>query len=81
MVLRLDFDPDEVYYVESTGTNGVTICSWDQLREHIGKDKFIEKLVFRHIDFDRGDEMVNKLEIFLNEVIGNKYSLAPNKLT
>ena len=51
------------------------------MREHIGKDKFLEKVVFRHIKFERGDEMVNKLEIFLNEVIGNKYSITPQILT
>ena len=81
MILRLDCDPDEVYYVESTCTYGVQIAAWSQLRDHIGKDKFIEKIVFRHVNFNRGDAMVNKLEIFLNEVIGNKYSLAPEKLT
>ena len=55
MILRLDLDPDEVYYVESTMNTGVRIASWSDLREHVGKDKFVEKIVLRHIDFNRDD--------------------------
>ena len=32
MVLRLDCDPDEVYYVESTSNTGVQIAEWGNLR-------------------------------------------------
>jgi len=59
---------------------GVSLNRWEYLKPHIGPGKFYEKLVFRHIDFDRGDKMVNNLEKFLSEAVGLKYSIGGNKL-
>ena len=80
MVLKFETCPDEVFLVEATGNNGVSLNRWQYLRSHIGLDKFYQKLVFRHIHFDRGDKMVNNLEKFLSEAVGLKYGLNSNKL-
>ena len=75
MVLKFDTDQNEVYLVESTGNLGVALNKWSYLREHIGTKKFYAKCVFRHIDFDRSDQMVDNLEKFLKEAVGRKYGL------
>lgn len=80
MVLKFESVPDEVFLVEATGTQGVSLNRWQYLRSHIGYDQFYSKLVFRHIDFDRGDKMVNNLEKFLSEAVGLKYGIGSSKL-
>ena len=81
MVLKFQNDPNEVFMVEATGNMGVSLNRWDYLREHIGQGKFYEKLVIRHINFDRGDSFVEKLEKFLSEAVGLKYGLNAGKLS
>jgi hypothetical protein len=66
MLLKFETDPNEVYMVEATGNMGVALNRWMYLREHVGKGKFYDKVVFRHINFDRGDTMVDNLEKFLS---------------
>ena len=80
MVLKFESQPDEVFLVEATGNMGVSLNRWQYLRPHIGADKFYDKLILRHIQFDRGDKMVNNLEKFLGEAVGLKYGLSGNKL-
>lgn len=81
MLLKFETDPDEVYLVEATGNQGVALNRWAYLRDHVGKGKFYDKVVFRHINFDRGDTMVDNLEKFLSQAVGHKYGLNANKLT
>jgi len=80
MVLKFESAPDEVFLVEATGNMGVSLNRWIYLRPHIGHGKFYEKLIYRHIKFDRGDMMVNNLEKFLSEAVGLKYGIGGNKL-
>lgn len=80
MVLKFETAPEEVFLVEATGNMGVSLNRWVFIRPHIGHGKFYEKLVFRHIEFDRGDKMVNNLEKFLSEAVGLKYGIGGNKL-
>ena len=75
MVLKFETDPDEVYLVEATGNLGVSLNKWTYLREHVGEGKFYKKMIMRHIEFDRGDKMVESLEKFLGEAVGKKYGL------
>lgn len=81
MLLKFEADPGEVYLLEATGNCGVALNKWCYIREHIGKSKFYDKVVFRHITFDRGDTMIDNLQKFLSQVVGNKYGLSANKLT
>ena len=80
MILKFESSPEEVFLVEATGNLGVSLNRWQNLRPHVGASRFYEKLVFRHIEFDRGDKMVNNLEKFLSEAVGLKYGLGGNKL-
>lgn len=80
MILKFESEPGEVYLVDATGNRGVALNRWSFLRDHIGTGEFYEKVVFRHIDFDRNDKMVDNLELFLKEAIGLKYGLGGNKL-
>lgn len=81
MVLKFETDQNEVYLVESVGNLGVSLNRWEYLREHVGEGKFYQKLALRHVNFDRGNKMVDNLETFLSEAIGLKYGISANKLT
>ena len=70
MVLKFETDPGEVYLVEATGNNGVALNRWGLLKDHVGPGKFYKKLIYRHVNFDRGDTMVDNLEKFLSEAVG-----------
>ena len=48
MVLKFDNDQNDVYMVEATANLGVALNKWSLLRDHIGKEKFWAKIVFRH---------------------------------
>lgn len=69
-----------MFLVEATGNMGVSLNRWDYLREHIGHKKFYEKVIIRHINFDREGSFISKLEKFLSEAVGLKYGLNANKL-
>lgn len=66
MVLKFETDPGEVYLVEATGNNGVALNRWGLIKDHVGPGKFYKKLIFRHVNFERGDKMVDNLEKFLS---------------
>ena len=73
MILKFDSDPNEIYFVESTGNYGVALNKWSQLRKHIGKSKFYKKCIFRHLEFERDENMLVNLEEFLKLTVGCKY--------
>ena len=75
MVLKFESDPTEIYLVEATGNMGVSLNKWSLLKEHVGPGKFYKKLIYRHVNFDRGDKMVENLEKFLSEAVGQSYGL------
>jgi hypothetical protein len=70
MVLKFDSDENEIYLVEATGNRGVALNKWEFLRTHVGTGRFYEKIIYRHVDFERNNEMVDNLEIFLKEALG-----------
>jgi hypothetical protein len=77
MVLKFETDPDEVYYLDATSNRGVSISKWSIIRAYVGE--FYEKVVLRHLDIERGDDMITKLEVLLKESVGNKYGLSAGK--
>ena len=66
MLLKFEADPDEVYLLEATGNAGVALNKWIYIRDHIGKGKFYDVAVYRHVKFDRGDQMIENLQKFLS---------------
>ncbi len=70
MILKFESDEDEIYFIEATGGCGVALNTWSKIKPHIGSSAFYDKVIFRHVNFSRNDNMVNKLETFLEESIG-----------
>ena len=81
MCLKFETDPSEIFLIEATGNYGVGINRWSSLKEFIGPKQFYDKCVFRHIEMDRPDQMIEQLEKFLSEAVGKKYGLTVGKLT
>lgn len=78
MILKFDSSDDETYkqdifYIEATGGQGVKIRKWQNIKENIST--FYERVVLRHLNFERSDESLKKLENFLKQVHGLKYGL------
>ena len=57
LILRFDSDDeskrDEVYILEATGNNGVSVQRWSNIRQFYGK--FYSRIVLRHIETERTD--------------------------
>ena len=70
MILKFEAEPNEIFLIEATGNRGVALNRWDYLRDHIGDQKFYKKIIFRHIEYDRSNQMIDNLEMFLKEAIG-----------
>jgi hypothetical protein len=79
MVLKFETDPNEIYIVDATGNLGVSLNKWSFLRENVGHRKFYERVVFRHIKFNRSEKMIENLEVFLKEAIGQRYEFSSKK--
>jgi len=80
MILRFESNPNEVYILEATGKMGVHLSKYSSIKKHLGPGKFYNKLVLRHLDFDRTDDCLTKLEAFMKQVIGLSYSVNVSKL-
>ena len=39
--------------MEATGGPGVRVIGWSGLSKSVGKGKFYERIVFRHVNFNR----------------------------
>jgi hypothetical protein len=78
MVLKFETDPDEVYLVDATSTRGVSITKWSIIRKFVGD--FYEQIILRHLETERTNDMIDKLEIFLKEAVGLKYGISTSKL-
>ena len=75
MVLKFETDEEEIYIIDAT-SSGVKLTKWRFLRDHVGPNKFYDKIILRHLNFDRNDQVVNNLEKFLSEAIGRKYGIS-----
>ena len=84
MVLRFDtneavnVNQHEIYYIEATSNRGVSVTRWSDCRTHLGQ--FYERIVLRHLDFERNETSLLQLEKFLKEVNGHKYAFKPSAL-
>ena len=76
--MKFESDADEVYFLESTSNKGVSISRWSSVRRYLGD--FYQQVVLRHLEIPRNDEMAARLEIFLQESVGNRYGMSTTKL-
>lgn len=74
MVLKFEEHPNEVFFLEATSTNGVSLRRWSHIKEYLGN--FYMRVVLRHIDWERSDKSLDHLETFMKEVVGNSYSFS-----
>lgn len=80
MILRFESNPNEVYILEATGKLGVHLSKYSSVKKNLGPGKFYDKLVLRHLEFERTDDCLTKLEAFMKQVIGHSYSVGVSKL-
>lgn len=80
MILKFESEEDEVFFVEASGNHGVALNKWSCIRNQIGHKKFYERVIFRHVNFERDDNMVENLECFLKEAVGQRYGLNLGKM-
>ena len=59
MIIKFESRPGEVCLLNATGDRGVHLLSYEVYRAHIGS--YIEKVAFRHIDWDRTEQAIDKL--------------------
>lgn len=74
MVLKFEEHPNEIFFLEATSNNGVSLRRWSSIKPHLGT--FYMRVVLRHIDWDRTDQSLDNLEVFMKEVVGNSYSFS-----
>lgn len=75
MVLKFENEPNEVFMIDATANRGVALNKWSYIRDNCGSGKFYSHVVFRHVNINRTNEMVDALELFLKEAIGRKYGI------
>ena len=61
MVLKYGPEPDEIFFVEATSTQGVTVKRWsDIVTPNLGT--FYSKIAFRHLEYERTEQCLERLE-------------------
>jgi len=78
VILKFEEHPNEVFFLEATSNNGVSLRRWSSLKPHLGT--FYLRVVIRHIDWERTEESLSNLEVFMKEVVGNSYSFSMKQL-
>ena len=63
MILKFGTEPDEVFFMESTSNQGVTLKRWSGMRHTVGN--FYKKIVIRHLEFERPDNSLEMLQRFV----------------
>lgn len=60
MVLKFGSEPDDVFFVEATSNQGVSLKRFSAMKFTIGS--FYKKIVLRHLDWERPDSSLDILE-------------------
>ena len=47
MIIKFGDEPNEIFYVDATSNNGVSMGRWSRLKKHIGGG--IKKVALRHL--------------------------------
>ena len=72
MCIKFDSEPNEMFILEATGNLGVHFKRFSNTLKHLGK--FYPKLALKHLEFEREDHHLEKLDKFIKEALGKKYS-------
>jgi len=60
MVLKFGTEPDDVFFIEATGNQNVSIKRFSGMKHTIGN--FYGKVVLRHLNWSRPDSSLDVLE-------------------
>ena len=63
MVLKFGSEPENIFFIEATGNQGVTLKRFADMKHAIGS--FYRKIAIRHLDFERSDSSIDTLEQFV----------------
>ena len=66
MVIKFASEPDDVFFIEATSNQGVVVKSYRGIKWAIGSH--YEKIVLRHLDWERSETSLNIVDRFLEEV-------------
>ena len=80
ILIRSQGENNEMYYFDATGNNNVCYGKWSSIRNHIGKDKFYVKCVYRRVKFECTDNALEKFQKFLDEANKQEYEFSFEKL-
>lgn len=79
VALMLRYASGKLAFLEATALDGVTIIEWDEFlfyKWHL----LYSRLIFRKLDMQRNDDLLQRLEAFIQEVRGKKYKITASKL-
>jgi hypothetical protein len=74
MCLKFDSEPDEIFLLEATSNLGVHLKRFSNVVPHLGA--FYQRMVLRHLDFERTEYNLNQLEQFVQEALGKQYKFS-----
>ena len=72
MVLRYGSFTNELFFLEAT-SQGIYVQSYSNIKDHIGT--FYQKLVVRHLEFERTDEQLRKMIQLIDEARECRYNV------
>jgi len=78
MVLKFGSEPQDVFFIEATSNQHVSIKRYSGMKHTIGN--FYKKIVLRHLEWQRPDSSLDILEQFMDEVKNSRYNFTLNKL-
>lgn len=79
VAMLLKWKDNQIGLLEATGKTGVQLLLWEDFMSY-SWHLLYTRLVFRKLEIQRTEEMMEKLESFLAYVEGKKYSLSPTKI-
>ena len=78
MILKFGSEPDDVFYIEATSNNGVSLKRYSGMKHTMGT--FYKKIVLRHLDWERSDSALDILEQFIEQAQGREYGFSLDQL-
>ena len=87
MIIRLQFDPSEVYLLEAVNS-GVQLNKWSVVRNYVtspmnppsSENCYYLKAAFRHVDTRRGKWFYSMIQDFMIQTLGKEYEISYSKL-
>ena len=78
MVLKFGSEPDDVFFMEATSNQGVSLKRYSGMKFTIGS--FYSKIVLRHLEWERPEMSLDVLERFIEQAQGRDYNFSLSML-